>query len=305
MTVRTLDAFPLDDAEIPAFLDDLGVPGIVDLHVHFLPDRLQQAVWRFFDALDDPPWPIHYREDEATRLARLRSCGVVAHTALAYPHKPGMLPWLNDYTLGLAERHPQVIPTCTIFPDDDVDQQTADAIARGAQVVKVHLQIGRFDVRDPRLTTSWEMIAAHRLPVMLHASAVYGVDGGGAWCGPDVVAALLDAHPDLRLIVAHLGRPDDEGFLRLAERTPGLLLDVSMSLVHDGGFPNTYPQPERLAALWERVVFGTDFPSIPHPYARQVAGLAALGLDDRGLRAVLHDNARRLLDHVNRAGSTS
>lgn len=43
MTVRGRDAFPRTDAEVPAFLADLGLDGIVDLHVHAMPDRLQQA----------------------------------------------------------------------------------------------------------------------------------------------------------------------------------------------------------------------------------------------------------------------
>jgi cytosine/adenosine deaminase-related metal-dependent hydrolase len=32
------------DDEIPGFLAALQIPGIVDAHVHFLPDTLQQAV---------------------------------------------------------------------------------------------------------------------------------------------------------------------------------------------------------------------------------------------------------------------
>jgi hypothetical protein len=49
----------MNDEEIPGFLAALGIPGIVDAHVHFLPDNLQQAVWRWFDRLS-PPWPVTY-----------------------------------------------------------------------------------------------------------------------------------------------------------------------------------------------------------------------------------------------------
>lgn len=298
MSVRTLDAFPEHDDEVPAFLDELGLPGIVDIHVHAMPERLQAAVWRFFDGLDDPPWPIRYRDEADARLRRLRELGVVQHTALAYAHKPGMLGWLNDHTLGLAEAHAQVVPTFTLFPEDGVSEQTAAAIERGGQVVKVHLQVGRFHATDPRLDESWEMVAARRLPVVLHASAVYGVDGGGEYCGPDEVADLLDRHPDLVLVVAHLGRPDDVGFLRLAEQTPGLHLDPSMALVDTDGIPGPYDHAERLAALWPRVVFGSDFPTVPHDYVAQVRGLGLLGVGDDALRAMLHDTARTLLSRV-------
>lgn len=299
MTVRSLADFPQHDDEVAAFAVDLGLPGIIDLHVHALPARLEQAVWSFFDQLDDPPWPINYRTEPDDRLATLRGLGVVGHTALAYAHKPGMLRWLNDYTLGLAEQHAQVIPTFTIHPEPEVGEITAEAIARGGQVVKVHNQVGRFLPADPRLDEAWQLIATHRLPVMIHASGVYGVAGGHEFCGAAGVADLLDRHPDLTLIVAHLGRPDDEDFIRLAEQTPGLHLDVSMALVdHDGPLSGDYRLIERLAALWPRVVFGSDFPTIPHDYAAQVRGVGLLGLDDDALRAVLHDTARTLLSRI-------
>jgi uncharacterized protein len=50
----------------------------------------------------------------------------------------------------------------------------------------------------------------------------------------------------------------------------------------------------RLAALGDRVVFGSDFPTIPHAFAAQVSGLASLGLGDDWLRGVLWHNGVRL-----------
>ncbi len=50
----------------------------------------------------------------------------------------------------------------------------------------------------------------------------------------------------------------------------------------------------RLGALRDRIVFGSDFPTIPHQIAAQVSGLASLGLGDDWLRAVLWHNGVRL-----------
>jgi uncharacterized protein len=301
--VRDADAYPANDVEVPRFVADIGLDGIVDLHVHAMPDRLQQAVWRFFDGLGDPPWPIHYRDDAQARLDTLRDVGVVAHTALAYAHRPGMLDWLNGYTLDLAETHPQVVPTFTIFPQDDVAEQTAAAIARGGAVVKVHTQVGRFHTTDPRLDDAWSQIASARLPVMLHATAVYGVDGGDEYCGVDAIRALLDRHPDLTLVVAHVGMPEYADAIALAEAAEDVHLDLSMTLhrtfealgAQDAWEDLGEDGLARLAALSRRVTFGSDFPSIPHDYATQVRALARLRLDDGRLRDVLSDNARRLL----------
>lgn len=294
--VRDRDQFPTADAEIPTFLAQLGLDGIVDLHVHAMPDRLQHAVWAFFDRLDDPPWPVTYRDDAESRLATLGDLGVIAHTALAYAHKPGMIDWLNDYTLGLAERHDRVIPTFTIYPESGVGGATEAAIARGGAVVKVHTQVGRFLLTDPRLDEAWHAIAAARLPVMVHATAVYGVEGGDEFCGVDTIRALLERHPDLVVVIAHVGMPQFDQAIDLAATSDHVHLDLSMTL-HDG--PVSAPVPDatvaRLHDLAPRLTFGSDYPTIPHDYATQVRALARLQLADEDLRGVLADNATALL----------
>lgn len=294
MTV--VDAWPRTDAEVAPFVRALGLDGLIDLHVHHLPPRLQEAVWRYFDGLTDPPWPIAYRTDEATRLATVRGFGVLRHTALAYGHKPGVAAWCNEHTLALADEQPQVIPTFTFYPEPEAPTYVADAIARGGRVAKVHLQVGRFHATDPRLDEVWPQLVTAGIPVVMHASGVYGVDGGHEYCGPDAVRALLERHPDVTVIIAHLGMPDGHGFLDLAEATPELWLDTTMTLT-DPPYGSPYPADllPRLAAIHDRVLFGSDFPSIPLPYVAGIRGLAKLELDAAGLRAVLHDNALRLL----------
>ena len=291
-----VDAFPRRDADCAAFVRSLGLPGYLDVHVHLLPERLQQAVWRYFDGLEDPPWPVRYRDDEPTRLATLRSLGVVAHTALAYAHKPGMVRWLNDHTLGAADRHPQVIGTFTFHPEDGVAEAVADALDRGGRIAKVHLQVGRFHADDPRLDEVWPQLVAADVPALVHASAVYGVDGGHAYCGPDQIRRLLMRHPDLTVVVAHLGAPDVAGFLDLAEEAPTVHLDTAMVYTDPPYLlPDGPVDLDRLRALSDRILFGSDFPTIPHAYAAQVRGLAHLGFDAATLRGVLHDNAAALL----------
>ena len=296
------EAFPATDADCAGFAAALGLPGYLDVHVHFLPERLQQAVWAFFDRLDDPPWPITYRDDEPTRLATLRELGVVAHPALAYGHRPGVAEWCNNHTLALAEAHEQVLPTFTFFPEDGVERYVAAAIRRGGRIAKVHLQVGRFHPDDPALDRVWPQLVEAQVAVVIHASAVYGVQGGADYCGPAGITRLLDRFPGLTLLVAHLGAPDpDAAFVTLAETYPGLYLDTAMVLTDPPYLESLDSEPPdrnaRLAALARdgKLLFGSDFPTIPHPYAAQVRGLAQLRLDAAGLSSLLHDSAQSLL----------
>jgi uncharacterized protein len=284
----------MTDDEVPAFLADLGVPGIVDAHVHFLPDRLQDAVWRWFDRLT-PPWPVTYRSPAAERLEVLRRVGVRHHTALAYAHRPGMLRFLNDHTLGLAGSVPAVIPTFTIYPEPGVAAETARCLAAGGRCVKVHLQVGGFDSVDPQLDGAWAMLADAAVPVVIHAGAVADGSGNEQWCGPEPVRRLLARFPRLRLVIAHMGAPDHDAFVELAEQHSGVWLDTAMVFTEPSYLgPPPLHLAARLGALGDRVVFGSDFPTIPHPFAAQVSGLAALGLGDSWLRGVLWHNGVRL-----------
>jgi uncharacterized protein len=284
----------MTDDEVPGFLAALGIPGIVDAHVHFLPDNIQNAVWRWFDRVT-PPWPITYRSSADERLQILAELGVRHHTALAYAHRPGMLPFLNDHTLGLAGAVPAVIPTFTIYPEPGVAAETARCLAAGGQAVKVHLQVGGFDATDPLLDGTWSLLQDSGVPVILHAGAVADGSGNEEWCGPEPVGRLLRRFPGLRLVIAHLGAPDHDAFVALAEEHDGVWLDTAMVFTDP---PYLGPSPThlvaRLGALGDRVVFGSDFPTIPHQFAAQVTGLADLGLGDDWLRAVLWTNGLRL-----------
>jgi predicted TIM-barrel fold metal-dependent hydrolase len=161
--------------------------------------------------------------------------------------------------------------------------------------VKVHLQVGGFDATDPQLDEAWGLLQDAGTPVILHAGAVADGSGNERWCGPEPVRRLLDRFPALRLVIAHLGAPDHDAFVEIAEEHPGVWLDTAMVFTDP---PYLGPTPlhlvERVSAIGDRIVFGSDFPTIPHAFAAQVSGLAALGLGDDWLRNVLWGNGVRL-----------
>ena len=150
----SVPAPPADDADVPRFLAELGVPGLVDAHVHFLPDNVMDKVWAYFDLAGShygTEWPIHYRTPAADRVATLRELGVVAFAPLVYPHRPGMGRWLTEWVAAFAAATPGAVPTATLYPEPDVADYLGRAVAAGARVVKVHVQVGAFDPRDPLL----------------------------------------------------------------------------------------------------------------------------------------------------------
>jgi uncharacterized protein len=284
-------------ARVAEFRRRIGLDGLIDVHTHFMPERLLAAVWAYFDAagpLIGRPWPIAYREDEQDRVAALREFGVSAFTALLYPHKPGMARSLNDWGADFAARTPGCLHSATFFAEPAAAADVRRAIEQGARVFKCHLQVGDFDPNDAVLDAAWGLLAEAGVPVVTHCGSG---PVAGRFTGPEPVARLLARHPRLRIVVAHLGMPEYGEFLDLAERHPGLLLDTTMAFtpfIEDAGA--AFPRAElgRLRDLGDRVLLGTDFPNIPYRYADALESLEAAGLGPAWLRAVCRDNAARL-----------
>jgi predicted TIM-barrel fold metal-dependent hydrolase len=266
------------------------------VHVHFLPPRMQVKVWAQFDSagpLIGRRWPIRYRGSEEERVAQLRALGVRHFPALSYAHKPGMAESLNDWAADFAERVPECVRSATFYPEPGVREYVERRLEAGVAVFKVHVQVGAFDLRDPLLDPVWGLLAETGTPVVLHV-------GSGPvatpFTGPGPLRTLLDRHPRLVAVIAHMGAPEYAEFLELAERFPRTHLDTTMAFT--SFFEEDAPYPvdllPRLHDLGDRVLLGSDFPTIPYPYAHQLESLERLGLGSTWLRAVCWENAHRL-----------
>src|SRR5690606_25668437 len=165
---------PATDADVPTWVSDLGLPGLADIHVHFLPERMLQRVWGYFDAhgwSEGGDWPIHYRLSEAERLARVRALGLRAVPALTYAHKPGMAAWLNEWCEDFAQRVPDAVPSGTFFPEPEAAAYVPEALDRGVRLFKTHVTVGGFDPTDPLLDPAWSAVQDAGVPVVLHAGS--------------------------------------------------------------------------------------------------------------------------------------
>lgn len=286
-----------ESAAVVAFWSGLGLPGLVDVHTHFMPANVLAKVWAFFEqgrAATEQPWPIAYRWPEEERLALLRAFGVRRFSALAYPHKPGMAAWLNAWGSEFAARTPDALHSATFFAEPGAGAYVAEAIGAGARLFKAHLQVGGYDPRDELLGPVWALLAEARVPVVVHCGSG---PMPGRFTGPGPISEVLARHPRLIAIIAHLGSPEYGDFLALAEQHPGVYLDTTMAftdfLERIAPFPAEF-RP-RLAEAGDRILLGSDFPNIPYSYLHQLQALARLDLGETWLRGVCHDNAARLL----------
>ncbi|QYC43396.1 Amidohydrolase [Nonomuraea coxensis DSM 45129] len=287
------------DQGVPEWWRRLGLPGLVDLHVHFLPERMERRVWHHFrhgGPLMGDGWHIAYAWPVAERVAHLRAMGVRSFPALAYAHRPDMAADLNAWTMEFARRTPGCLPSATFYPEPGVVAYVRRALDDGARVFKVHLQVGGFDPRAPELSEVWGLLAESGVPVVVHASSV-PVPGGHV--GAEPIGEVLRRHPRLRLVIAHLGMPEYDPFFELAQRYERVALDTTMAFTDfsERGMP--FPGRLRPAlldlGLAGKVILGSDFPTIPYPYAHQLDALARLDLGEDWLRAVCWGNGQAVI----------
>ena len=285
-----------DVLAVRAFWEGLGLPGLVDVHVHFLPPNIQRAVYAVFDAAGPKigrEWPIRYRQSHVERVEILRAMGVRRFPTLPYAHKPGVAEYLNGWAADFAADVPESLCSATFFPEESAAAYVGERIASGVEIFKVHLQVGEFHLDDPLLDVVWGQLEDAGTPVVVHAGSG---PVGNDFTGPGSTERLLQRFPRLALVIAHMGAPECAEFLALAERYAEVRLDTTM--VFTDFFP---PYPTALVprlrdlGLAGKVLLGSDFPTIPYPYAHQLEGLARLDLGDDWLCAVCWENGLALV----------
>ncbi|GIM93408.1 amidohydrolase family protein [Paractinoplanes toevensis] len=283
---------------------ELGLPGLADVHTHFLPPRMERRVWHHFESagpLIGREWPIIYKSALPDRVETLRALGVRTFRALAYAHRPDMAADLNRWTLDFAAATPGCLASATFFPEPSAVAYTRAALDEGAQIFKLHLQVGGFDPRAAELDPVWGLLAEAGTPIVVHAGS--GPVAAG-FTGPGPIGDVLRRHPRLSIIVAHLGAPEYPQFFELAGRYERVRLDTTMAFTdffeQMAPFPPGLRPTLRDLGLAGKVLLGSDFPNIPYPYGHQLESLARLDLGDDWLRAVLWRNAHDLFDSTPR-----
>jgi hypothetical protein len=187
---------------------------------------------------------------------------------------------------------PEGIGFGTFHPDDDellaelADEAFGQLGLRGA---KLHPQVGRFAVDDPRLDPLFSRAVEHRALLLIHAGRQPEPSDR---VGARAFARLMRRHPKLRVIVAHAGADEFDSFFDLCGVYEGVYLDTAM--VFDGMLGGA-PPIERVLEFQDRVVFGSDFPNIPYPWEHAVETILEMRLGRALEEKLLCTNAARLL----------
>lgn len=269
-----------------------GFPRVIDAHVHIFPDALFQAVRRWFDA---NAWHIRYALTSKEIIGFLLSRGVDHVVALQYAHAPGIARELNRHMIDACRSYPgRVTGMATVFPGEpDAGNILQEAFDAGLAGVKLHAHVQCFDLDAEETRRVFEVCQSCGKPVVAHVgkepkSPEYRCDPD-ILCRADKVEAVLRDFPGLRICVPHLGFSETAEYKALIEKYDTLWLDTTMVLT------DYFPIQKRFLLgeyRIDRIMYGSDFPSIPYAWDRELKWLRDFGgLPEEDLDRVLNRNA--------------
>jgi predicted TIM-barrel fold metal-dependent hydrolase len=225
-----------------------------------------------------------------TLLSEMARAHVIRSLAMGTPVRDErLLASANDALLAQCGAHSQLIPVAAL-PSSDAPEALAelDRVAKeGFRVVKV------IPSDDPAQLRALDALVARAARLKL----VVLVDGWSL--NLDGLAKIALAHPDARLVVAHLGgiRFSDALVFDMLRRYAFYARNVWFDL---SNVAHVYARSPFAAQLvWvcrrlgtDRILFGSDFPLLSPSDA--IADVQALGFTEAEQRQILHDNAAAL-----------
>lgn len=272
--------------------DDL--PEWVDCHVHLYPDRLQQAVKKWFRSLTD--WEQPYLDRDAESLVNmLTDWGVEEIFSLHYAHKPNMSldlnRWVNDFIDDTGQL--TIHPFGAVHPEDDNLDRTITETLDEMEFpgFKIQCSVMGITADDPRLDPIAEALVKRNKGLVIHTGTAPEEDGTG---GIEYFRPFMKKHPSLKVLVPHLGMMEFEEFAALLPEHENLYFDVSATLNPRYDFPwETFKS--YLDEFPDRFLFGTDLPLNETPPPALVRTLLDRDWSSSVYSRLLRKNARQFL----------
>ena len=220
------------------------------------------------------------------------------------PEVVGFTESANDFSAGMARAFPdRLIPFGGIDPRrvkdvaGEMDRLLGDLRLRGIKIHPPHQHFrANAYLHDPDLrglAGVYEKCIEYSTPVMFHTGTSIFPRARNKYGDPMDLDDLVVDFPDLRIILAHGGRPlwmDTAHFL--LRRSSNVILDISS--VPPKNLLNYFPWIERVA---DQAIFGSDWPGpMVADIGQNIEEFYALPLAEETKRKILRDNALRLFE---------
>jgi predicted TIM-barrel fold metal-dependent hydrolase len=191
----------------------------------------------------------------------------------------------NDRTLAHSERSGgRLVPFVRLDLTERPLEEARRALDLGAKGIKLHPRSQAFALDDERLGPIFELAVERSAPMLIH---------GGRGLPPiaEHLETLVRRYEGVRLVIAHAGIADMAGLAGRLGGIPGVYFDTSVWSAVD--LLDLYRQVSP-----EQIVYASDYPygRQPNSLLLSIRTAKLANFDDRQLRSMLGENARRIAD---------
>ncbi|WP_368280067.1 amidohydrolase family protein [Halomarina oriensis] len=268
----------------------------MDCHVHLMPERLVAAIRGALH--DEAGWEFPHPSDREPMERTLRAAGVERYCALPYAHKPAIARELNEWVLARSAESEMVVPFATVHGDDPVEEVVREAFEAGARGLKFQCPVQRLAPDDPRLDPAYELAAEYDRSVLFHGGTAPMFEAS-PYVGVERFEAFVDSYPDVRACCAHMGTFQHEQFLDVLAENEHVYLDTCFAMSSAVGESMAFDPSEIPDSAFvehaDRIMYGSDYPNIPHSYESEREHLLGRDLPGETYRDLFHDTAERFL----------
>ncbi len=270
---------------------------IIDFHTHYVRKELLNPTWltflesinpEFFAKMDDfsknPDLFVTYLKTQGVRYAV-----VLAECA---PATSGFVP--TEDVIQYCRGREMLIPFTSMNPNVHSDlavKLQSEVENYGIKGLKLHPSYQFFYPNEARLYPLYAKAQELGIPIIFHIGSSIFKGTRLKYCDPIYLDDLAVDFPDLKIIMAHSGR----GFwynecFSLSRLHPNVYMDIT-------GLPpqnllNYFPDLEKNS---EKVLFGSDWPTMPTGIGKNIEAIKSLPLSQRAIEAILCKNARKIL----------
>jgi len=261
---------------------------ITDFHTHAFPNALADRAMATLLAETEEATAYHDGKISSL-LASMDKAGIDRAVLCSIATKPEQFDNILAWSQSI--KSDRIEPFASCHPrDTDIAARIGAVADAGLKGIKLHPYYQDFDLEDEIAFPIYESLCEHGLILVCHTGFDIAFPRIRK-CDPRRIAAVIERYPDLRLVTTHFGSWEDWDEVEAHLIGKPVYMEISYSLQLLGR--------ERARGMFlnhprSHMLFGTD-----SPWQDQYETLSlfrALGLGETWERAVLCENAQRLLD---------
>ena len=270
---------------------------IIDFHIHYIRREMLNSTWLQYLAEMNPEYHAnieHFADHPQALTEYLDSQGVESAVILpeCAPATSGHVP--TEEVITYCRGQERLFPFASINPNMHSNMALRlEAYVKegGVRGLKLHPSYQFFYPNEARLYPLYEKAQELRIPIVFHIGSSIFKGTRLKYCDPIYLDDIAVDFPDLTIVMAHSGRGFwyDACFF-LSRLHENVYMDITGLPPHR--LLTYFPELEKNA---DKVIFGSDWPTMPKGIKENVAAIQSLSLNEGALEAILYGNASRIL----------